>query len=711
MAPWNVAAAGRGNGVAKAANPSSKVNRVAPPWQSGAAAAPTTGKPGAGGRAKSAPPAPTVRQPKPPASKPPEALVNAGKAAPAISRSLKSSASEKILRSVPKSPPVPTKQSNGVAAPAARSLAKEKRTAAATADDPASVAPSRATKLAKAAPPSKAAVQTNSASRSPWRAARENEWDTYWAEHTEELVEGQDKSWKGAALDPLEYDGGLEAEEEEDLAGDVAAEDVPMEDDGSADVSQSADAVKGNMQLKRALSDNGLGDWRAGAWRAKRRRTDESAEESSQRQGLVQTLLRNWRQDSNRGVQYALQQASIEELNQLLRTQFWPRDGHSRTHSEQVYEQILRQREKQLPWGGQVSQGASLGHRFGMEPREVEAVLKPLNHSQFRRLMHFFDAGLADGSETLPEIIERVEELEAPPPEMDGAANSAGTHPGYSAVGRASRLELMDPEGDALVLGDANLTFALELAAHRNALQHTGRTIATTFEKLETLKERYGEIEETVAKLEELGVEVLHDVDCTRLVHYEYLKDMKFTNVYYNFPHAGVIKGFFDGHPFVRWRHANLMHLFFRALHSFMAPNGIVKVSSNQNAQGVRYSDIILGASASEFAHIETFPLTEWQLKDYYRSYGDRRDANRRPGEKENYRAQNNAKDMVYCFRFLPIEEAELPAPNVVYPPSKLDLFLSDDGRLPPRGTSERKRVVEEMYTLFMSYVDGIHVG
>ena len=44
--------------------------------------------------------------------------------------------------------------------------------------------------------------------------------------------------------------------------------------------------------------------------------------------------------------------------------------------------------------------------------------------------------------------------------------------------------------------------------------------------------------------------------------------------VYYNFPHAGAVSGFFDGHPCVNWRHENLMRLFFRALRSFMKPGG-----------------------------------------------------------------------------------------------------------------------------------------
>merc|ERR1712151_847435 len=80
-----------------------------------------------------------------------------------------------------------------------------------------------------------------------------------------------------------------------------------------------------------------------------------------------------------------------------------------------------------------------------------------------------------------------------------------------------TRLELIEPGADALVCGDANLTFSLVLAQHRHALGHSGRTVATTFEKLDTLRERYKEIDSTVGTLESLNYEVLHDVDGTRL--------------------------------------------------------------------------------------------------------------------------------------------------------------------------------------------------
>ncbi|CAK0793996.1 unnamed protein product [Prorocentrum cordatum] len=133
----------------------------------------------------------------------------------------------------------------------------------------------------------------------------------------------------------------------------------------------------------------------------------------------------------------------------------------------------------------------------------------------------------------------------------DGPPDSglpAPDKPGAFVMGRRNCLELVDPFSDALVLGDANLTFSLVLAEHRKSLCHVGRTVATTFEKLETLKERYPEIEDTIKKLEEMEAEVLHNVDCTRLAVDPRFKGMegKFGAVYYNFPHAGVIQGFFD---------------------------------------------------------------------------------------------------------------------------------------------------------------------
>lgn len=148
-----------------------------------------------------------------------------------------------------------------------------------------------------------------------------------------------------------------------------------------------------------------------------------------------------------------------------------------------------------------------------------------------------------DGSASLAEAIAAA--AEADPDECPMPAPDA---PGVVAMSRYSRMELIDPVDDCAVFGDANLTFSLNLAKQRKALGHVGRVVATTFEPFETLQERYKEVEETIRKLEEHFAEVHHSVDCTRLAIDSRFNGMvgSLGAVYYNFPHAGAVGGFFD---------------------------------------------------------------------------------------------------------------------------------------------------------------------
>ncbi|CAK9049792.1 unnamed protein product [Durusdinium trenchii] len=150
--------------------------------------------------------------------------------------------------------------------------------------------------------------------------------------------------------------------------------------------------------------------------------------------------------------------------------------------------------------------------------------------------------------------------------------------------------------------------------------------------------------------------------------------------VYYNFPHAGSVGGFFDGHPLVNWRHENLMRLFFRALRSFMTVGGLVKVASNMGAVGVRFSYITFGAKENEFDHVETVPFLQWNLHRYSRSYGDRRDVIRRPDQAEGYNAQRADKDMVYTFKYNPSGKP-LPPQALRLPPTLMTLEECQDGQ------------------------------
>jgi len=307
---------------------------------------------------------------------------------------------------------------------------------------------------------------------------------------------------------------------------------------------------------------------------------------------------------------------------------------------------------------------------------------------------------------------EAVELAAQAKPEEGLSIGVAPDAPGLQAIGRFSRLELIDPVADAAVFGDANLTFALALARQRKAVGHVGRTISTTFEPLDTLRDRYKEIDETIEKLEALRAEVYHCVDCTRIAIDERLTPLanSLGAAYYNFPHAGAVAGFFDGHPVVNWRHENLMRLFFRALRFFMKPGGIVKVSSNRCAVGVRFSYIVGSALDNEFVHTETMPFLQWSLHRYGRSYGDRRDVYKRPGEGAQYDSQRADSDMVYCFEYRPTGNP-LPKQRLRLPPTYRVLLHCGDGALGERNGEAKKKYASELYKRFMLECTGTHVG
>merc|ERR1719498_526040 len=225
---------------------------------------------------------------------------------------------------------------------------------------------------------------------------------------------------------------------------------------------------------------------------------------------------------------------------------------------------------------------SSFKFRMGLDDN-AEKILRGLTHKDLRYVMANYDK-----SQPLEDVVNEAALEQAD--DENGTFNAAPQASGIKAMSRFNRLELIDPLADCAVFGDANLTFSMNLAKHRKYLGHVGRVIATTFEEIETLRERYHEIDESIKFLEDHHAEVYHGVDCTRIALDARFKGMEESlgAVYYNFPHSGAIQGFFDSHPLVNWRHENLMRLFFRNLRYFVKPGGFVKVSSNAGAVGVR---------------------------------------------------------------------------------------------------------------------------
>eukprot|EP00930_Biecheleria_cincta_P069326 TRINITY_DN5707_c0_g1_i4.p1 TRINITY_DN5707_c0_g1~~TRINITY_DN5707_c0_g1_i4.p1 ORF type:complete len:567 (-),score=107.74 TRINITY_DN5707_c0_g1_i4:65-1540(-) len=479
---------------------------------------------------------------------------------------------------------------------------------------------------------------------------------------------------------------------EEEAAGDddpFDGEDVEVEE-------HLKDAVEGSLRLKRLLS---------------RDQEDASGKRRkviSPKEAKITKLLAKWFLSQDGVSWHVLEQCTDEEINALMNSGYMPdRSNVWKSPGELLAKHLSGMREGKSPNGYGTDHVAAAKFRWKLNVVQ-ERQLRTLSHKDLRYVLDNYD-----GKGPLDEYIVQATAT----PAEEGTIiteNAAPDAPGIASLGRFSRLELIDPLADAAVFGDANLTFSLRLAKHRCGLGHVGRVIATTFENLPTLRQRYKEIDESIKILIDHNSEVLHCVDCTRIALDPQFKGMESSlgAVYYNFPHSGAIQGFFDGHPLVNWRHENLMRLFFRALRSFVKPGGIVKVSSNAGAVGVRYYYIINSAVENEFEHTETVPFLQWHLHRYGRSYGDKRDIYKRPDAKQNesYNAQAADRDMVYCFRYKPTGKT-LEKQMVRLPPTLTTIMSCNDGPLAGLMGPARQNFAENLHKRFVTEISGTHVG
>jgi len=501
------------------------------------------------------------------------------------------------------------------------------------------------------------------------------------------LAEAEAAAAEVAGMEGLDEELAEEALVEEDGAADEAADDEVGDD---ADEGQ-----EGVLRLKRMLSSD----------------TDGMPQKKLKAgmEAKINQLLMKYMMVGDILATHVLTDASEEELDALLTGVWKPSPQNTRNAMpEQIAVQLRDYRERVLPHRTGMDQVAAFKFKWKLNTPQHLQTLQGLTHKEIRYVLDIYDG------ETLS-LAEVVAGAKSHEPDEISTETAIPDAPGLSTVGRFTRLELIDPVADSAVFGDANLTFSLKLAKHRFALGHVGRVIATTFEELDTLRERYKEIDDSIKTLEsQFFCEVFHGVDCTQIQVNKQFEGLEGSlgAVYYNFPHSGAIGGFFDGHPVVNWRHENLMRLFFRALRTFVKPGGIVKVASSSGAVGVRYSYIVASALENEFAHHETMPFLEWHLHRYGRSYGDKRDLYKRPDAVNNqsYSAQSAHNDMVYCFVYKPSGES-IGKQTVRLPPTLSVIEACQDGPFRGMQGPARTGLAQKLHKRFVTEISGVHVG
>jgi len=489
-------------------------------------------------------------------------------------------------------------------------------------------------------------------------------------------------------------------EEEELLEEEVEVEEEAAEPEEDQVEEHLKDAVEGSLRLKRLLQDDSKGTGPA-TKKIKTNGDERQAESAKARQ-----LMTKWGLVGDSSVKHVLDHLSMQDLTSLLSSNYAPDKFHiKKTPAELLAAHMVQLSERKMVPGSRLDIISSFKFRWSLDSN-AEKTLRNLNHKDLRYVITNFD-------NTVP-LDDVVTEAALEHPDETSTLSAAPQAPGLKAMSRFNRLELIDPLADCAVFGDANLTFSMNLAKHRKFLGHVGRVIATTFEEIGTLRERYKEIDDSIKILEDHHAEVYHGVDCTRVALDSRFKGMEDSlgAVYYNFPHSGAIQGFFDSHPLVNWRHENLMRLFFRALRHFVKPGGFVKIASNASAVGVRYSYIVGSALENEFLHVETMPFLEWHLHRYGRSYGDRRDVYKRPDATNNqsYNAQNANNDMVYCFCYAPTGK-KIAQQTVRLPPTLQTLSECKDGPFKNLAGVSKANFAKQLHARFVTEVSGTHVG
>ncbi|KAF1346638.1 hypothetical protein BDV97DRAFT_299924 [Delphinella strobiligena] len=123
-----------------------------------------------------------------------------------------------------------------------------------------------------------------------------------------------------------------------------------------------------------------------------------------------------------------------------------------------------------------------------------------------------------------------------------------------------------------LLLGDGDLSFARSIVSHHGCAD----VVATTFDSLESLLEKYPQAKENIAYLEEEGQRIMHGVDATKLTQKELRRGQRFERVVFNFPHVGGRSR--DVNRQVRYNQEMLVS-FFKAATPLLASDGTIIVT------------------------------------------------------------------------------------------------------------------------------------
>ncbi|CAK8566517.1 unnamed protein product [Lathyrus sativus] len=89
-----------------------------------------------------------------------------------------------------------------------------------------------------------------------------------------------------------------------------------------------------------------------------------------------------------------------------------------------------------------------------------------------------------------------------------------------------------------LIVGEGDFSFSLSLARAFGSVVYI---VATSLDTRESLVLIYGSASSNLSELENLGCTILHNVDVHNMKEHHFLKNQKYDQIIFNFPHAGFV--------------------------------------------------------------------------------------------------------------------------------------------------------------------------
>ncbi|KAH6778643.1 hypothetical protein C2S51_009955 [Perilla frutescens var. frutescens] len=150
---------------------------------------------------------------------------------------------------------------------------------------------------------------------------------------------------------------------------------------------------------------------------------------------------------------------------------------------------------------------------------------------------------------------------------------------------RCSKIKHYSNRHRILLVGEGDFSFSACLAV---AFGSATNIIATSLNNTAFLKKNYGSALSNIEEVTSRGGKVMHGIDATEIGKHEFLRQLKFDRIVFNFPFAGFFPK--SSPEFQLRQHRRLVSRFLKNAKEMMSENGEIHISNKTNGVNAEFN-------------------------------------------------------------------------------------------------------------------------